>query len=322
MNLRNDIAANGRVAAVVVSYNRKDLLRRVLEGVYSQTRAVDEVIVIDNGSNDGSREMLADAFPNAVVIASTNNCGGAGGFAKGLSWAAQSYDYAWLMDDDAIPMASCLELLLEPFARYGKDQVAFTCPQVTDESGNTGPRNFPVPATNFKDIYKMAADSWIPVSAATFVGPLINIELAKRTHAPLEDFFIWHDDFEYTSRLACLGAGVSVPAAHIMHLAANPGPNHYNAARNHEHVRNLVWWWRELRKTDASAHRRLGVRIVMSIRHQFLLAPNKFQYLAVIFGAIKAATVKHPRHRVFLDIYTSIINDDSVRRGALLMTHA
>lgn len=310
-----------RVASVIVSYNRVSLLRKVLVGVYSQTRPVDEVIIVDNGSSDGSREMVQEEFPNALLIESVDNGGGAGGFAKGLSYAAQSFDYAWLMDDDAIPNENCLQLLLQPFTRYGKDRVAFSCPQVVDELGHTGPRNFPVPTIDFKEIYRMAENSWVPVSAATFVGPLINLAMAKLTHAPLEDFFIWHDDFEYTTRLSRLGVGVSVPAAHIMHLAANPGPNHYNAARNHEHIRNLVWWWRELGETDPPAQRRLGVRILFSIRHQFLLAPKKIQYLAVVFRALRAAITDRPRRRDFSEIHSTIIRHDLVRRGVLTLPH-
>lgn len=266
--------------------------------------------------------MLAQRYPDALVIRSRNNAGGAGGFAKGISYAAHSYDYAWLMDDDAIPEETCLELLLQPFDRYGYQHVAFSCPQVTDASGNTGPRNYPVPTIDFPEIYRMASDSWLPVSAATFVGPLINLKLAKLTHAPLEDFFIWHDDFEYTTRLARRGAGVSVPAAHIMHLAANPGPDHYNASRNREHVRNLVWWWRELGKDDAAAQRRLGLRILLSMRHQFLLAPQKLQYFRVVLSALREGIFTAPRHRGFEEIRQESSSTDVFLRGLQQLNHA
>jgi rhamnopyranosyl-N-acetylglucosaminyl-diphospho-decaprenol beta-1,3/1,4-galactofuranosyltransferase len=315
--------AGQRVAAVVVSFNRRELLQRVLEGINSQTRQVDEIVVVDNGSTDGSREMLAEKFPAAVVIESKLNSGGAGGFAKGLSWSIQrSFDYAWLMDDDAIPDSTCLELLLKPFVGTGGDDISFSCPQVTDEQGKTGPRNYPVLSTDFPELYRLAGHSWLPVTAATFVGPLINLVVAKKTHAPLEDFFIWHDDFEYTTRLARLGGGVSVPAAHIMHLAANPGPDHYNAARNREHVRNLAWWWRELGTDDRSAQRHLGFRILMSLRHQYILAPNKSHYLRVVFNALKEAFSKHPRHRSYRDIYEETLTSDKILRDNQRLHHA
>lgn len=322
MPIISESGATISVAAVVVSFNRRDLLQRVMEGIKAQTRQVDEIVVVDNGSTDGSREMLAANFPDAVVIESQQNTGGAGGFAKGISWAIHgSFDYAWLMDDDAIPEPSCLELLAMPFIGKTGVDISFTCPQVTDEHGNTGPRNYPVLSTDFPDLYRFAEHSWLPVTAATFVGPLISLGVARQTHAPLEDFFIWHDDFEYTTRLARLGIGLSVPNAHIMHLAANPGPDHYNAARNREHVRNLAWWWRELRIDDKRAQRRLGLRILMSLRHQYILAPNKPHYLKVIFGALKEAFSKPPRHRSYGEIYEEIITTDKVLRANPKLTH-
>lgn len=311
-----------RVVAVVVSYNRRELLRRVLEGIRSQTRAVQDILVVDNGSTDGTREWLAESFPEATVVESAHNGGGAGGFAKGISWAVrESYEFAWLMDDDAIPDSNCLQRLLEPFG-FTEDNVAFTCPQVTDDSGSTGPRNYPVLSSNMTDIYRLSEKSWLPVTAATFVGPLINLEIARKTHAPLEDFFIWHDDFEYTSRLARLGSGVSVPRAHIMHLAANPGPDHYNAARNREHVRNLVWWWRELKREDPREHRRLGFRIVMSLRHQSKLAPKKVEYFGVVFLALREAFADLPRRRNYAEIHSEMLETDSIRLGRLATRNA
>lgn len=315
--MQEETTGGSRVVAVIVSYNRRDLLQKVLEGVRAQTRAVDHILVVDNGSTDGTREWLAEGFPEATVVESATNGGGAGGFAKGLSWAVQeSYEFAWIMDDDAIPETTCLEQLLEPFNVF-KAQVAFTCPQVTDDSGATGPRNYPIMSSNMPDIYRLSGRSWLPVTAATFVGPLINLKIAKKTHAPLEDFFIWHDDFEYTQRLARLGQGISVPAAHIRHLAANPGPDHYNAARNREHVRNLAWWWRELKKDHPREHRRLGFRILMSLRHQFKLAPKKTHYFIVVSLALREAFAKMPRHRDYEEIHAEMLEVDSIRPGRL-----
>lgn len=53
------------VSAIVPTYNRREMLARALDSIAAQTRPVDEVLVVDDGSTDGSAEMLAARFPGA-----------------------------------------------------------------------------------------------------------------------------------------------------------------------------------------------------------------------------------------------------------------
>ena len=82
-----------RVCAVVVTRNRKDLLRQCLRSVLAQARPVDRILVVDNASTDGTGEML-DAefvrFAELGILARLNlreNAGGAGGVGAGMRWA-------------------------------------------------------------------------------------------------------------------------------------------------------------------------------------------------------------------------------------------
>lgn len=58
---------NEIVCAVVVTYNRKQLLRRCLSALLAQSRTVDEILLIDNASSDGTNEMLAIEFPMVII---------------------------------------------------------------------------------------------------------------------------------------------------------------------------------------------------------------------------------------------------------------
>ena len=117
------------VGAVVVSFNRRDLLRRVLEHITQQTATVAEILVVDNGSTDGTAEMVESLFPQATLLISEKNLGGAGGFARGMALALQhGHDYVWVMDDDAIPSFDCLELLLK--AMQVDPSLNFVAPRV------------------------------------------------------------------------------------------------------------------------------------------------------------------------------------------------
>ena len=107
------MADGPRVAAVVVTYNRRDLLLESLAAVLAQTRAPDKVIVVDNASEDGTAAAVRDQFPSVHLAELRRNSGGAGGFAGGMALAlADGADLIWLMDDDTVPEPGALSALL------------------------------------------------------------------------------------------------------------------------------------------------------------------------------------------------------------------
>ena len=60
------------VSVVIPSFNRSEVLQRALKSVYVQTRQPDEVIVVDDGSTDSTREMLRDSFPDVEYLYQSN----------------------------------------------------------------------------------------------------------------------------------------------------------------------------------------------------------------------------------------------------------
>ncbi|MDQ4490982.1 glycosyltransferase family 2 protein [Sinomonas sp. ASV486] len=228
------------VAAVVVSYNRKDLLRQCLASLEIQGEALDEIIVIENGSTDGSPDMVRKEFPSVTLSETGANLGGAGGFAWGIQTAIErGHTFGWLMDDDANPAPGSLAPLVE--VALDRDlNAGFVAAQVTDEEG-TAP-NPGHPAVVDPDPQKQiraSAHGALAVTQATFVGLLVNLEQARTMPLPYADFFIWFDDAEYTRRLASRSIGVYVPGSVVRHPAKPANPD--MAGRLFYYVRNHIW---------------------------------------------------------------------------------
>ena len=78
------------VSVIIVNYNTKDLLRNCLESVFTQTQGIQfEVIVSDNGSEDGSQDMVRELFPQVILIENNANLGFGSANNRGL-------DHRWI----------------------------------------------------------------------------------------------------------------------------------------------------------------------------------------------------------------------------------
>jgi len=80
------------VSVIIVNYNTKSLLQNCLTSVYSQTKDLNfEIIVSDNGSVDGSVEMIKEKFPNVILIENNANLGFGAANNRGLKIAQGKY---------------------------------------------------------------------------------------------------------------------------------------------------------------------------------------------------------------------------------------
>jgi rhamnopyranosyl-N-acetylglucosaminyl-diphospho-decaprenol beta-1,3/1,4-galactofuranosyltransferase len=245
------VAGPTRVTAVVVTWNRRDLLLESLAALLAQDRPADAVIVVDNASTDGTPDAVRDRFPGVHLAVLPRNTGGAGGFAYGMALALRGTggpaDLIWLMDDDTVPEPGALTALLAARDRYPGRPPALVASRVVWTDGRPHPMNTPRarPLAGRAARAAAAAAGCQPIRSASFVSVLVDAAACAARGLPEADYFLWNDDFEFTTRLLRGQAGLLCPASVVVHKTAtfggadaDPGPRFFYE------VRNKIWMLR------------------------------------------------------------------------------
>lgn len=237
---------HSHVVAVVVTHNRRGLLAESLTALGGQTHAPDRVIVVDNASTDGTAAMVGARFAAADLVPLARNTGGAGGFAVGVARALEhGADLLWLMDDDTIAGPGALAALLDARERYPADErPALVASRVNWTDGREHPMNTPrsKPRASRTERVAAAAAGCVPVRSASFVSLLVDADVARERGLPVADYFLWNDDFEYTTRLLRGRSGLLCPASVVAHKTKTASATDSDPGeRFFYEVRNKVW---------------------------------------------------------------------------------
>ncbi|PQJ34781.1 hypothetical protein BSZ35_09375 [Salinibacter sp. 10B] len=211
------------VAAIVVTYERKALLRQCLEALQNQTHPIAEIIVVDNASTDGTAAMVRADFPEVTLRVLDENRGGAGGFHEGMKQAvSRDVEWMWVMDDDAEPNPDALERLFSS-GRHREEKTAGLAslrvnPDGTIQKGSVG---WYAPFRMTYDRVSGTGSGVEKIGYATFVGLMVRAQAVRDVGLPEADFFIRSDDNEYVLRLSNWGHVYLVRDSRIVHHDAS-----------------------------------------------------------------------------------------------------
>jgi rhamnopyranosyl-N-acetylglucosaminyl-diphospho-decaprenol beta-1,3/1,4-galactofuranosyltransferase len=192
---------HGSVAAVVVTYNRKDYLSQLLPSLLASTRPLDAIYVVDNASTDGTQDFLAEQYGDSSTIKPvllSDNTGGSGGFYSGVLAAyADGHDWFWLMDDDVTAIPDGLEGLLRFADRSGcihgrrvdfHGGAFFWQPRINERLG--------IPLPYLRDPFADGAEVF-ETNSGVFEGMLVSRDVVSKIGPPDPRFFITWDDAVY-----------------------------------------------------------------------------------------------------------------------------
>jgi rhamnopyranosyl-N-acetylglucosaminyl-diphospho-decaprenol beta-1,3/1,4-galactofuranosyltransferase len=211
------VTASETVVAVIVTRHRLDQLAASLAAIGSQTRAVDHVIVVDNGTDQPAEAVVRASGLPVTYLPSERNLGGAGGFALGMLHAlAAGAAWVWCADDDGRPADEhVLATLLDAARRHGLAEVS---PLVTDMAD---PDRLAFPLRRGLHWRRRRSDfdgiELLPGYASLFNGALFRAEALDVVGVPDYRLFFRGDETEIHRRLlrAGLPFGTCTAAAYL-----------------------------------------------------------------------------------------------------------
>ena len=212
-----------KVFAVLVTYNRKDLLLECLDGLFRQTRPIDGLVLIDNASTDGTaeilyaqkilpelppadtqtqwevrRQSLRETGMDFVYLRLPKNEGGSGGFHEGVKKALEfDCDWLWMMDDDVEPDDGCLQgqLAFSDISKCIHPRKYFQDGLPHEWEGYISPvtgRRIFQPDISFRKGF-----SFCTINTGCFEGMLIHRSVVEKIGLPDKRFFLGGDDSVY-----------------------------------------------------------------------------------------------------------------------------
>ena len=181
-----------KVIAVVVTYNRQALLSTCIASLRQQSRPIDAILIINNGSTDNTEKWLKQQ--EDILFITQNNTGSSGGFSTGIKWAYQNgFSWVWCMDDDGYPKEDALENLLD--ADDGKLRL-LNCAVIDKENKSS----FVWKTQHYKHIGEVEGKI-IEGIGHPFNGTLLHRRIIERVGVPKPKYFLWGDETEYYYRI-------------------------------------------------------------------------------------------------------------------------
>lgn len=202
-----------KIFAIVVTYNRLELLKKSI-GALRRQQCLDQILVVNNGSNDGTKEWLNGQQDLHVIH--QENVGGSGGFHTGIKVAYdEGADWIWCMDDDVFPKDGCLDELLrlvalEETQLSNKKPLGILAPRRVMK-GKTFTHEFrrynltnPLGSLHAE---KLSDEETTPteIVGCDFEGPFISRSVVEKIGLPNRELFIFYDDTEYCLRAHLAG---------------------------------------------------------------------------------------------------------------------
>ncbi len=242
---------NKPVAVIILNWNGEEMLRTFLPAVILTTPTdIADVIVADNGSTDGSLDMLEKMFPDIKTVKLDKNYGFAEGYNRAI--AATKYRYTVLLNSDVAPAADWLRPLYDyleahPHTAAVQPKILSYCSQDTFEyagaAGGYIDRNgYPFCRGRLFDTVEKDNGQYDTVASvfwATGAALMVRTEVYEAVGGLDPEFFAHMEEIDLCWRIKLAGYDIAaIPSSTVYHLgggtlpASNPRKTYLNFRNN------------------------------------------------------------------------------------------
>lgn len=124
------------VSIIIVNYNTKNLIKNCINSIYKHTTDLKfEIIISDNGSTDGSIEMIKSLFPNVILIENNENLGFGRANNRGLAVATGKYIF--YLNSDTILLNNATKLFYDYFEKHTNENIGALGCNLQNNNGET-----------------------------------------------------------------------------------------------------------------------------------------------------------------------------------------
>lgn len=238
-----------KVSVVTPNYNGKDFLYAYFESLIKNSNEIGEVIIVDNGSSDGSQEFIRNYrekvdFP-IVLIENSQNLGFAEAVNQGISKARHDYVFS-LNNDTVVEKSAILELLNllntdERIFSASSKMVQFNNHELIDDAGD----DYTLLAYTKKRGNNQNLNKFIEVSevfSSCAGAALYRKDLLEELGGFDSEFFAYMEDVDLGYRARINGyKNLFCPNAVVYHIGSATTGSQYNEFKVRLAARNNVW---------------------------------------------------------------------------------
>jgi GT2 family glycosyltransferase len=290
-----------KVAIVLLNWNGKKDTLECLDSLSKITYDNYEILLVDNGSHDGSVETLQSAYPELSIIETYANLGYAGGNNVGIDHALQrGADFILLLNNDTSVPPSFLNAFLEAAQEkprggvFGAKVLCYQKPDTIDQFGGMWNEKIAEFESIGRGRHESHFNEMMQVDYVSGCALFIRKEVFQKIGKIEQDFFLLWEETDFCYRAKKAGFEIwTVPKAFILHKIS--------ASFSGKALMHYYWWRNRLlwieRNCTASQKRSLYLKILIK----------------EMFKIHKLNTLKTAQHWIYKTLFPQKITDKKVR---------
>src|SRR5688572_9040063 len=180
-----------KILGYIHAFNDEDVIDRSLEALRMQSHPTDEIVVVDNGSTDGTLDKLASK--PVTLLRHRVNLGTSGSVVSGFRYAiAHHYDWIWLFDADSAPRPDALEKLLQFYGDLTSEtqEQVWLLASLREQSARVVSYEFSFTSRGFVPVEPGPEESFYAFDSTIWSGSLYKLDAVQKVGLPSEDYVL------------------------------------------------------------------------------------------------------------------------------------